>query len=72
MAWVHKHAQPGASTAQVIDDSTLSHYQSSMLFWSEQIYRQRGIEPPNRGRLDWALTQTTKLLESRGQQHDEQ
>ena len=40
-----------------------------MLFWSERIYRQRGVEPPSHVRLNTTLTQATKLLESRGKQH---
>jgi len=43
-----------------------------MLFWSEYIYHERGIEPPSRERLDWALTHAVKLLESHGQEYDEQ
>jgi len=38
-----------------------------MLYWSERIYHERGIEPPNRGRLEWALTQAARLLELCGQ-----
>ena len=42
-----------------------------MLVWSERIYRQRGVEPPNRWRLHWALTQAAILLESRGQKRND-
>jgi hypothetical protein len=66
IAMVHKHGQLSA------ESGTLPQYCSSMLFWSERIYRQRGVEPPSSGRLDWALTQVSKFLESRAQQQHAQ
>ena len=72
IAWVYKHGQVSTTSVDDPDSSAFSQYYSSMLFWTEYIYRERGVEPPRRERLEWALTQAVKLLESPRQEYDEQ